>query len=249
MSAPARLSLDQAGVRSWPALQTEQLGPWVRRVGEGFTRRANSVAVLEPVHGEGLVELVTAAEEGYTSDGLPPRFQIPVLDESAELDALLQTRGYEWVDHSLVMTMDLSSVPDGPDGVDIDTAPDDAWFETWWAVDGRPDEQGPAAHRLVDRLVSSPDVNAGFISTPDRVSVGMGVVDGPLLAMASLATRPGARGQGHASAVITTTLAWGRVSGAEHGWFQVRVDNDRARSLYDHLGFVGSHEYRYAERL
>lgn len=32
-------------------------------------------------------------------------------------------------------------------------------------------------------------------------------------------------------------------------WFQVRIDNQRARDLYDHLGFVGSHEYRYAERL
>ncbi|MCP5025313.1 MAG: GNAT family N-acetyltransferase [Actinomycetia bacterium] len=248
MTTPSRLDLDRAGLRSWPARSVEPLGPWAWRVGDGFTRRANSVAVLEPA-GPELAELVQEAEQRYGAVGLPPRFQIPVIEGNAELEALLEGRGYGWVDHSLVMTMDLSSVADRPGGVDVDAVPDGAWFETWWVVDGRPHDQRPAAHRLIERLVGAEDTTAGFVSTPDRTAVGMGVVDGPLLGMASLATRPEARGRGHASAVIATLLAWGAAGGAEHAWFQVRADNQRALDLYGHLGFVGSHEYRYAERL
>jgi ribosomal-protein-alanine N-acetyltransferase len=65
--------------------------------------------------------------------------------------------------------------------------------------------------------------------------------------VAELAVAPAYRGHGHGRALLSTCLTELRTRGVERAELEVAVDNDRARSLYDSLGFavVERRENRY----
>ncbi len=52
-----------------------------------------------------------------------------------------------------------------------------------------------------------------------------------------LAVDPGARGRGVARALMDAAEAWARESGFRHITLNVWVQNERARGLYEHLGY------------
>ena len=51
MALPAPRDRD-AGLKAWPALETERDGSWVLRAANGYTKRANSVQCLDPADDE-----------------------------------------------------------------------------------------------------------------------------------------------------------------------------------------------------
>src|SRR4051812_21690942 len=67
---------------SWQALETEPLGGWRLRSGNGFTGRANSVLPLgDP--GLPLEQALNHVKSWYADRGLRPRFQLPGPDAGA----------------------------------------------------------------------------------------------------------------------------------------------------------------------
>lgn len=103
-------------------------------------------------------------------------------------------------------------------------------------------------------LVAVPD---GARVAPDAVSDGQSAVgDGHPVGyvhayttgyVAELAVAPAHRGRGHGRALLSTCLAELRARGVERAEIEVAADNDRARSLYETLGFevVERREGRY----
>jgi ribosomal-protein-alanine N-acetyltransferase len=65
--------------------------------------------------------------------------------------------------------------------------------------------------------------------------------------VAELAVAPAHRGRGHGRALLSRCLAELRARGVERAELEVAADNDRARSLYETLGFevVERRENRY----
>lgn len=65
--------------------------------------------------------------------------------------------------------------------------------------------------------------------------------------VAELAVAPAHRGRGHGRTLLSTCLAELRARGVERAELEVAADNDRARSLYETLGFevVERRENRY----
>ena len=56
---------------------------------------------------------------------------------------------------------------------------------------------------------------------------------------------PAERGRGLGLLVMAELLEWGAERGATTAYLQVLGDNTRAFALYDGLGFVPHHRYRY----
>jgi len=93
-------------------------------------------------------------------------------------------------------------------------------------------------------------VPAGARVTPDAVDDGhpVGYVHAYTTGyVAELAVAPAHRGRGHGRALLSTCLATLRARGVERAELEVAADNDRARSLYESLGFevVERRENRY----
>ncbi|HWD62404.1 MAG TPA: hypothetical protein VG369_07890, partial [Humibacter sp.] len=182
-------------------------GGWVARFATGVTQRANSVYPTGRVNDVG--SAIDAAERLYRARSLPPLFQVSGEDDA--LGEALVARGYAPRNETIVLAANLvtlvralgSHEPSTERVVVTDTL-DDEWLDVWWSVDGR----GGTAQRGVARsiLTGGPALYATVRDEEGAASVGRlalveqrGVLWGGLFA---LATRPDARRNGHALAVI-----------------------------------------------
>jgi ribosomal protein S18 acetylase RimI-like enzyme len=80
------------------------------------------------------------------------------------------------------------------------------------------------------------------------VARGRGVIDAGAdvrVGLSTLWTDPDLRGQGLGSAVLRELLEAAAEVGATSAYLQVEVGNTRALALYERLGFLTHHTYRY----
>ena len=74
MSAPvneaALLRLEEASMNAWPGLKTVLDDRWVVRLGEGYTRRANSITMLAA--GEDIAERLARCSALFAPEGVAP---------------------------------------------------------------------------------------------------------------------------------------------------------------------------------
>jgi hypothetical protein len=102
--------IEEAGLNAWPALQQMLYDGWVLRFSKGYTKRANSVNALYPSAID-TREKVAFCEAQYQTRGLTPIFRITPF-APADLDGILGARGYEKIDTTLVLHLDLGqSIP------------------------------------------------------------------------------------------------------------------------------------------
>ena len=80
-------------------------------------------------------------------------------------------------------------------------------------------------------------VAKGRAALSERTDVWVGVTD--------LWVEPARRGRGLGRGVMGALLAWAAERGATTAFLQATEDNHHALSLYEGLGFVSHHTYRY----
>ncbi|UYM06200.1 GNAT family N-acetyltransferase [Solicola gregarius] len=237
--APSELA--RICTRGWPPIELEALGEWSLRAADGFTGRANSVAV----HGDPGVELAVAlsrVDAFYTARDLQPRAQ--VVDGSRWDDGFADA-GWRGIggthDHALVQVADLrDALPFAADesGVTVaDTVDDD-----WLALYGRAATGTPAAARRV--LEGPPTV--GFLRIGDPlVAIGRVAVTGEWAGLGAVEVAPSHRRQGLGRRIVDASLHWASEHGADKAYLQTMRHNDAALALYARYGFVDHHTYRY----
>ena len=93
VSRDTLLAIEQAAVRSWPALETADIEGWLWGFASGGSLRANSVAAL--AFGGSSVDVALAeAERRYRARNAPCRFTITEVNEPSDLDCRLAALGY-----------------------------------------------------------------------------------------------------------------------------------------------------------
>ena len=102
---PSVSDIEQANLKAWPAIDTENDGQWVLRAAGGYTKRANSVQSLDPADDADAAPRLERAARWFRDRKLPPVFRVTPLAGPgilAELD-----KGWAAFDHSLVLAMDM----------------------------------------------------------------------------------------------------------------------------------------------
>ncbi|WP_367132271.1 GNAT family N-acetyltransferase [Saccharothrix sp. HUAS TT1] len=239
----AVVELEQRCADAWPALVDRPLGQWRLRAAGGFTGRANSALTTGdpglPV-ADALAEVIDFATA--TANGIAPTAHVVV---GAPVESRVGAAGWRVdVDHpggveSLVMT----GRPAGfatPKSAEVSIL--GAPVPGWWELTARPDPT-PAQRHV---LASGPVVGFGVVERDGVVLAAVrGAVVGDLLHVARLAVRPGARRLGLARELMGGLAAWGLERGATTCALQVAEHNKPAISLYESLGCVEHHRYRY----
>jgi len=202
----------------WPDLETEPLGDWLlRRSRTATARRANSVLAMAP---SGLADGYERVVAFYENLGQRPI--AAVLPDSAE-DALFSDRG--WV---------------------LESNDDDTVFEIAGVAAARRTLSGvalPVAEVALegdDRLVTARVTERGRV-----VTSGVAAYADDWVGFRAIEVDPAERGRGLGLLVMGELLEWGAELGATTAYLQVLGDNTRAHALYDGLGFVEHHRYRY----
>lgn len=202
----------------WPGILTEPLGAWLLRRYDGApARRANSVLAFGPSGVDCDLARVTA---WYAASGRRPI--AAVLSRSPEEDRL-RAAGWDFESH------------------DRDTV-----FQVGGVA---------RARRL---LVEVPAVEVEVAESPglatatvrlDGASAATGVAacpeGGDWVGFRGIEVAPDHRRRGLGRAVMAALLEWGAERGATTAYLQVLADNAPALALYDGLGLVEHHRYRY----
>lgn len=79
----------------------------------------------------------------------------------------------------------------------------------------------------------------------DDVAAGFAAYADDWIGFRGLEVAPAHRGRGLALAVMAALVEWGTSQGATTAYLQVLGDNTPARRLYEPMGFVPHHSYRY----
>lgn len=229
---------------AWPALVERRLGEWRLRAAGGYTGRANAALAI----GDPGLPIPAALEEVRRfarEHGVPPRVHVPV---DSPWDRAVATEGWgldvghaRGAEVSVLVAPVPEAAPEPPDGARIELP--DRPAADWWrlAVGGPPT---PAQERVLAGAA-----NTAFGALRDRDGALLGQVRATVVDdhvhISVLEVVPAARRRGHATALLTTAGAWGRERGARWAVLQVALENDGARALYDRLGYVEHHRYRY----
>ena len=213
------LDAQRRALALWPDLTIEPLGDWTLRHSPTSTaRRANSVLAVGP---SGIEDDYQRVVDFYASrTGRPIA---AVLPESAE-DALF--RGHGWV---------------------LESNDADTLFQIASVAQASRAVSGLAAlaPQPPDEAVSYDEVgDVVTVRLGDRAS-GVAAYGDDWVGFRSIEVAPEHRRQGLGVAVMDVLLEWGAEHGATTAYLQVLGDNVAALALYERLGFVTHHAYRY----
>jgi N-acetylglutamate synthase len=248
-SLSAIVRLEGLCADAWPTPVDVPLGAWRLRAAGGWTGRANAaLAIGDP--GLPIPAALDAVTRFADEHGIRPRVHAPigspwdraVAAHDWELDAQ-HAAGAEVT----VLVTGLDDVPDAvPDAdgdlrIELPERPPEEWWRL--ALGGSP---SPAQHHVLDPAGRIP---AAFGLLRDVSGEVLGQVRAAVvedhLHVSMLAVRSAARRQGHATALLAAAERWGREHGARWAVLQVAVHNTGARALYERLGWIEHHRYRY----
>lgn len=223
--------------RGWPAVTSEPLGQWELRASDGFTLRANSVAVQGSPRVP-ISQALARVEAFYAEHHLPPVAQTI---EGTEADAELIAHGWVPLDGprpgAIVQVANLPQPDVNPWRADpeVEIAPhaSDAWLAGYLRA------EDPAAARAV---LEAP-ATVGFLSLEG--AIGRVVVTGEWAGIAAVEVPADRRRRGLGRRLVTTALAWAVEHGADKAYLQTMRDNEAALALYAPFGFTDHHAYRY----
>jgi N-acetylglutamate synthase len=227
---------------AWPALVERPLGEWRLRAASGYTGRANAaLAIGDP--GLPVAAALDEVRRFAREHAVPARVQVPVgspWDRAVAAEGWVLNVGHAKGAEVSVLVAPLAELAP-PSGlrIELPTRPPDDWWPL--AVGGPPT---PAQERV---LAGAPGTAFGTLRDPDGGVLGQvraTVVDDHVH-ISMLEVVPAGRRRGHATALLAAAGVWGREHGARWAVLQVALQNDGARSLYDRLGYVEHHRYRY----
>lgn len=244
-------ALEAAAFAAWPALETQDLGPWRLRFAHGYTKRANSANATRAVDGLSAAEM-DAVQAFYAARQQPAIFRLASFCTSPCTDDALAARGYRFADLSLVMARPLVPMPTpaAPTLPELECLPSaQQWLPVFAAVSGAQD----SAHRSdqathLAMLQAIPGRCAWGVlhdAAGEPVSCGLAVVHGASVGLFDIATRTDRRGQGLATRLCQGLLAWAAAQACETAYLQVMAGNLSAIQVYERLGFRRRYHYWY----
>ncbi|MTE14917.1 N-acetylglutamate synthase, CG3035 family [Nocardia aurantiaca] len=240
-------SLEAAAADGWPGLRRSWIGGWLLRAGDGYTHRANSAVPLGGTDGPALTDTETLHRIGewYTALGLPLQLQLP--DRLATAPADWRSWNETQV---LAIDIETMALPPGPPMVRFTPEPDGAWL-SMHRHRGGDVELGSTP--LVEVLTAIRDGEVAFatLGLPTPLAIGRAAIttapDGRRwVGLTCVAVAAEHRRHGLGALVCAEMIRWGKSRGATHAYVQVSHDNDAALALYQEMGFVEHHRYRYA---
>jgi GNAT superfamily N-acetyltransferase len=243
MGSPGAIEIEKAGLKAWPGIEVEWDGSWVRRASNGYTQRANSVQCFDPGDDGNAVERIAASCRWFEDRGLKPIFRVNPLTAPA-LNAALDAAGWDAIDHSQVLAMELGPVLSDPCG-ELLTLHDSEFLIAHQQVSGYSDEK-MGKLRAILGVLEVPAIGI-VLRAPDGRAVSsalMAIADG-IVITGNVVTDQNERRKGYGAGMMRTGLAWAHAAGAKYAALNVVAENAVAQALYRGLGYQYQYDYVY----
>ena len=250
--------IEEASLNAWPAMRQTLLDGWVLRFSRGFTKRSNSIIPLYPARAPDrgddrndrrrLLDKIRYCENLYAREQLQTVFRLTDIQETQteQLVKVLQDRGYQPADPSLVLATELSARVDTQVSPSKSTriVPIDEWLTAYCTLTGM-NEPARSLHRLILNGIGGECAFTVLYVDEAPAACGLAVVEHDLVGLFDIFTHDQLRRRGLAKALVTAMLDWAGNRGARYAYLQVVEQNSSARQLYDQLGFSEVYRYEY----
>ncbi len=239
--------LQERAARAVPAAEQENRdGCWLRYTDSTTTWWAGAALMHggQPVRDLGV--RIAVAEDFYAEHGAPARFQVcPACPP--DLDGALSRRGYQRADVvslQVATTEHIAHHRSTPSlRVDLTEQLAAEWFQLAMAAQEQAGDPAPEWRLLL--RVDRPSAYATALISGRPVAVGRAVADTGWTGVFGMATRPDARRQGAAGAVLAALADWASSQGSARMYLQVTTDSSAAFQLYRRAGFREACTYHY----
>lgn len=240
-------ALEAAAADGWPGLQRAWIDGWLLRGGQGYTGRANSAVPLGSSGNPAVADAQTLHRIGewYTAHGLPLQLLLP--DRLAPAPPDWRT----W-NETVVLALDIAdfTLPQGPPMVRIADEPDGAWLSLHRHRGGDTDIGSTPVVEVLT-AVRAGELGFATLGLPSPLAIGRAAVttapDGrQWVGLTCIAVADAHRRHGLGSLLCAELIRWGHKRGATHTYVQVESGNEAALALYQEMGFLEHHRYRYA---
>ena len=243
--------IDELTANATAATTVQLVDGWLLRAAPEYPfRRCNSAL---PYSGDraGLESRIDMVEDFYRERELPTRFQMsPAV--LPELDAALETRGYEIEEPTLVLVADTPRVITQTmraeaREITFGEGIDEFWVAEYASAFGDDDAERDRLRAYAHLLRHlGPAVGTAVLPVDEMpAAVGLGVLERGWTGVYAMGTRREARRRGAATSVLHALARWGHSRDAAHMYLQVEVTNDGARQLYTRAGFETAYRYHY----
>jgi GNAT superfamily N-acetyltransferase len=250
--APTIRLLDELSANATAATTVQIVDGWLLRAATRAPYNAcNSVL---PISGDsvGLEARIAMVDDFYRDRGLPVRFQVGPAALPVGLDEVLETRGYEIEQPTLVLIAETAHAVDHTERADtaaltVADGIDDHWVAEYASAFGD-DEKGRDELRAYAHLLRhiGPTVATAVLPVDETpAAIGLAVHERGWVGVYAMGTRPEARRRGAATAVLHGLARWAQERGAARMYLQVESTNDGARQLYTRAGFEMAYRYHY----
>lgn len=261
--------MEEMSLNAWPSYRVEFYDGWLLRYSHNYTYRTNSVEQI----GEGTIPLeekIAYCEGIYKDLNCPANFKIqPLLDPS--FDRMLEDRGYRIRHRTDVMTMMISEsalmketgkeylfdnrlhLPtlvyyEDDVTVQLSAHVTDEWMKGLFSLNGTDD---PTLRRIVPKMyaaIPKKTIVASIEIDGKMVASGLGILDRDWVGIYAIYVSPSCWSRGYARAVCSTILREAEIAGATRAYLQVVSKNQKARQLYESLGFGDFYTYWFRSR-
>ncbi|MGP7816156.1 GNAT family N-acetyltransferase [Niallia sp. 01092] len=238
--------LEELAMNAQPCAVTMLLDGWIIRFNDGYTKRGNSVQPLY-FSSMSLEEKIQEVEQIYVKKEMPVIFKMTEEACPKELDGILETKGYGFLDETSVQTRslhDISPVSSLTNAVEMY----DYFTEEWLEHYCRLNKVNKTNHSTLVHMLRTiiPDTCYVLLKEGSEVvSCGLGVRQGKYIGLFDIVTNSDYRRKGYGKALVQSILQWGKNEGAEYAYLQVMVKNKPAITLYQTCGFQESYRYWY----
>lgn len=237
--------IEDMSLNAWPSHKMELYDGWILRFSYFYTHRTNSV---EQFGASTLTwrEKIPYCEEVYKRLGTPAIFKISPL-VSEDFDYVLENRGYKIEHVTNVMTLDLEEANLNVSYDDVTFSDDipDEWIYSLFDLK----EMDNQIHRKVVpsmyRAILKETLCARVVVNGEIVATGLGIFDRDYIGIYAIHVREDFRRKGFAKQICTCLLSEGKARGAQNAYLQVVDGNDKARALYESLGFKLVYSYHF----
>lgn len=243
MSSPKNLDevrrLERLAFRGWPALEARDIEGWHLRFAGGYTKRANSINALgiEPSTD------IEAVEAPFRARDMRPVWRLTPLAPVGMAD-LLEERGYEAIERSLLQRCPLHTGFRADPAVEIAPSPSDSWLGAFATHSPVRAEHRETMRRMLHAIAQP--AGFAFVQQEGRpMAMAIGAVEGDHMGLFDVLVMPEARRRGLARRVTESLYAWAWAKGARFAYLQVVATNAAAMPLYAAQGYRTVYEYEY----
>ncbi|MBS4200798.1 GNAT family N-acetyltransferase [Bacillus sp. FJAT-49732] len=236
--------IEELSLNNWQPLSTLLYDGWLLRFAKGYTKRANSI---NPIYSStlDLNHKIKECESIYTKNDLRTTFKMTPFVSPANLDDILEEKGYTLIDYTSVQTLELEGIQEPTlHSVILDENINIDWIENFCRLSHIEESTRDTMIQMLSNIATK----KCFISLYDKehvIACGLGIIEREYIGLFDIVTDMNYRNKGFGEQLILNLLKWGKENGAKFSYLAVVLNNKPALRLYSKIGYKEIYRYWY----